>query len=114
MTTTERRTAARVNPRIPLRFRPISTPPTPEQRAESVNLSPHGVYFSPDFPLTVGAPVELFLKMPSELTGKTPTELRCTARVIHIQPDNLVTGKLGVGVHIERTEALKSPERWAS
>ncbi len=114
MTTTERRHAARVNLRIPLRFRPISTPPTPEHRAESVNLSPHGVYFSTDFPLTVGAPVELFLKMPRELTGNAPAELRCTARVIHIQPDNLVTGKSGVGVHIERSEALKNAERWAS
>ncbi len=114
MTTTERRVATRVNLRIPLRFRPISTPPTPEQRAESVNLSPHGVYFSTDFPLKVGAPVELFLKMPRELTGNAPTELRCTARVIHIQPDNLVTGKSGVGVHIESSEALKTPERWAS
>jgi hypothetical protein len=113
MNKTERRTAARLNLTIPLRFRPITNPVTPEQSAETVNLSQRGVCFSTVFPLSVGTPLELFLKMPRELTGKAATEVRCTARVVHIQPDVSVDGKTGVGVQIERYEALKSGESWA-
>jgi len=110
MNRTERRTATRLNLTIPLRFRPITNPATPEQSAETMNLSPRGVCFSTAFPLSVGTPLELLLKMPRELSGKVPSEVRCTARVVHIQPDVSVGGKAGVGVQIERYEALRSGE----
>ncbi len=114
MITNERRTANRVNLRIPVRFRTLASPAGGEQSAESVNISPRGVYFATPFPLKVGAPLELFLRMPSELTGQAGTELRCTARVVHIQPDTFLGGKAGVGVRIERYEAMANVERWAS
>ena len=102
MNTTERRTTTRLLLRIPLRFRPITNPASPEQRAESLNISQRGVYFATEFPPQAGTPVELLLKMPSELTGKTPAEIRCTARVVHVEPNTFVDGRAGVGVEIER------------
>ncbi len=114
MATTERRLAPRVNLKIPLRFRPILSPTIPEQKAESVNISQRGAYFVTDFPLKVGTPVELFLRMPRELTGQDATEVRCAARVVHVQPNIFVGSKSGVGVHIERYEAVSAGERWTS
>ena len=111
---TERRLDSRVNLRIPLRFRPINNVNAPMQVAESVNLSPRGAYFATDFPLQVGAPVEIFMKMPRELTGQPSADVRCTALVVHIERDAFVGGKAGVGVHIERYEALAGAERWTS
>lgn len=113
MTTKERRLVPRHNLRVPLRFRTITKPASPEQKAESLNISKRGVYFATDFPLKVGTPVELFLKMPMEVTGKAPTDLRCTARVVHLERNKFV-GKTGIGVHIEQLEAQVGVERWAS
>ena len=114
MNSNERRVAPRMNLRIPLRFRPITIPTLPEQRAETLNVSQNGVFFATDYPLTVGTPVELLLKMPRELTGKDSTEVRCKARVVHVQPDGFANNKAGVGAHIERYEAVSTGDRWAS
>jgi len=114
MKTAERRFATRVNLKIPLRFRPITNRTVPEQKAESMNLSQNGAYFVTDYPLLVGTPVELFLKMPRELTGQPATEMRCTARVIHIRPEAAEDHKLGVGVHIERYDPIATEGRWAT
>jgi len=113
MNITERRTATRLSLRIPLRFRSLSNSTSPEQRAETVNISQRGVFFTTAFPLTKGTPIEMLLKMPSELTGKAPAEVRCTAHVIHVQPDRSGDGKAGVGVVIERYQTLGAVERRA-
>ena len=113
MNITERRTATRLSLRIPLRFRALSNPTSPEQRAETVNISQRGVFFTTAFPLTKGTPIEMLLRMPSELTGKAPTEVRCTAHVVHVQPDGFGNGKAGVGVEIERYEMPGAGERRA-
>lgn len=113
MTLDERRSNTRLNLKVPLRFRPLLNPMAQEQRAETVNLSPRGAYFATDYPLKIGTPVEMFLKMPQELTGQPPTDLRCTARVVHVEPDMFLGGKAGVGVHIERYETVATTDRRA-
>jgi hypothetical protein len=42
MTSSNRRGETRIDVRIPIRFRPITNPPSAEQSAESVNISEHG------------------------------------------------------------------------
>src|SRR5713226_2559336 len=86
MNSNKRRVAPRMNLRIPLRFRPITIPTLPEQRAETLNLSQNGVFFATDYHLTVCSPVELLLKMPRELTGKESSEVLCNARVVDVEP----------------------------
>lgn len=113
MNITERRTATRLLLRIPLRFRPITNPTSPEQRAETLNISQRGVFFATAFPLKTGTPIEILLKMPTELTGRTPAEVRCTARVVHVEPGAFGDGKGGVGVEIERYEVPTARERRA-
>jgi hypothetical protein len=118
MNSHERRIDTRMNIRVPLRFRILNSPDSAEQAAESENVSQRGIYFATDVPLNVGTPVEVSLKMPRELGVQAPSDVKCVARVVHIEPDSFADGKAGIGLHIERYEAKASAgeggERWAS
>ncbi len=115
MSSSERRIDTRVNIRVPLHFRTLNAPNSAEQVAESENISQRGMFFETAVPLKVGTPLEVSLRMPPELAGKTSSDVRCVARVVHIKQSSLLGGKAGVGLHIERYEAKASAgERWAS
>jgi PilZ domain len=113
MSSIDRRMETRVNLCVPLKFRPVTDPPSGERTAESVNLSQRGLFFSTNVPLGLGSQVEVFITMPTEISGKPPAEVRCVGRVVHIKPGSLL-GKSGVGIRIERYEVLTARERWAS
>jgi PilZ domain len=70
----------------------------PEQHAESINLSEHGIFFVTDAVFQRGEAVEVFFKMPQEVTGEPPTQWRCTGLVVRVERVDSPTGKLGVGV----------------
>jgi hypothetical protein len=113
-TLTDRRRETRVDLCVPLKFRAIADPQSGEQAAESINLSQRGMCVSTSYPLTIGTEVEVFLKMPQELTGKPASEVRCTARVVHVQRAAL-SPRSEVGLRVERYEpAAAVRERWAS
>ena len=114
MNSTERRNDPRVNVRVPLRFRILNGLNPTEQTAEAENISQRGIYFTTAVPLKVGMPVEISLRMPQELGGKTSSDVKCVARVVRISDNPLPGGKSGVGLHIERYEAEASVgDRWA-
>ena len=112
MSSSNRRAEARIDVRMPIRFRPITEPPSPEQSAESVNISQHGLCFTTTCPLRVGEEVEIYLRMPRELSHDV-IQVRWNARVVHIVPNGL-TGKTGVGVRVERLSPLAERENWVS
>jgi hypothetical protein len=115
MSSSERRIDTRVNVRVPLRFRTLNNPGSSEQAAESENISQRGIYFETVVPLKIGTPVELFLCMPQEFAGKTSSDVKCVARVVHVRPSQGPGDKTGVGLHIERYEArMLAVDRWAS
>jgi hypothetical protein len=115
MNSSERRTDTRVNVRVPLRFRILNSPESIEQNAEAENISQRGIYFTTTIPLQVGTPLEVSLRMPRELAGKTPSDVKCVARVVHVHASSLLSGKAGVGLHIERYEAKASASQpWMS
>jgi hypothetical protein len=120
MNSRERRYDTRVNIRVPFRFRVLNNPDALEQTAESENISQRGILFATALPLKVGTPLEVSLKMPRELAGKYSSDVKCVARVVHVQPNAFLGGKAGIGVHIERYEAVAAAgagvmkERWAS
>lgn len=70
----------------------------PEHRAQSINVSFRGIYFVTKTALCQGEIVEVFLKMPEEVTGEPATEWRCTGHVVRVEPPVLPAGKLGIGV----------------
>lgn len=112
-TLTDRRNEARVNLRIPLRFKPIGNPSAGEQMAESENLSQRGIFIWTAYPLKLGAQLELRLRMPSEISGIPASEVHCTARVVRIQESDS-GGLLGAGLRIERYHTTVERDRWAS
>jgi hypothetical protein len=108
----ERRNELRVNVCEPVRLRPVTDPVSSEQLAETVNMSPRGLCVATDFLLKVGMQVELFLRIPREVSGCETTDVRCVARVVRVDPG--FGGKLGVGMRIERYEPLRVRDRWVS
>ena len=115
MSSSERRVDTRVNVCVPVRFRQLNNPGAQEQTAKSENISQRGLFFLTDVPLKIGTPVELSLRMPHELAGQAPSDVKCVARVVHVKPNSGPNGMLGIGLHIERYEAQAVlRERWAS
>jgi|SRR4029077_16220587 len=109
-----RHRAPRYLVRIPLRFRLLASPEMPEEIAESLNLSARGVSFATRFPLAVGTPIQLSLKVPEEVTGKPTSEWRCRGQVIHTRPIESNPGMVLVGVLIVYYEVVQVAGRRAS
>jgi Tfp pilus assembly protein PilZ len=110
MSSSNRRSETRIEVRMPIRFRPITDPPSAEQSAECVNISRHGLLFSTTCSLRVGEEVEIYLRMPRELS-ENAIKVRWNARVVHVAP-NGVPGKTGVGVRVERHSPIAESESW--
>ena len=110
MSSSNRRREDRIDVRMPIRFRPITNPPSAEQSAESVNISEHGLLFSTNCPLRVGEEVEIYLRMPRELS-QSLVQVRWNARVVHVEP-NGSAGKRGVGVRVEAYAPIVEREGW--
>jgi len=73
------------------------------------NLSARGAYLYVESRLTEGAPVELTLTMPSEITLGEKMRVRCKGRVLRVtQPDGKT--KSAIAVHFESYEYLATPE----
>ena len=53
------------------------------------------------------------MRVPHESTGQAATEVRCTARVVHVRLGRL-SGRTEVGLRIERYDAAAVRERWVS
>jgi hypothetical protein len=105
----DRRLSHRHSVRTALRVR-VWNSAQPEHRAESVNVSLRGIYFSTKTPLCEGEIVEVLLKMPEEVSGEETTEWRCTGHVVRVEPFDSTEGKLGVGVQFYCYEAAR-PEQ---
>ena len=103
----DRRVSRRVSFKTPLRVR-IWKSTAPEQRAESLNLSQHGVFFATDSPIREGETVEILLKMPEEITDEPTIEWRCTGHVVRVEKVDSSRGKLGVGVQFDCYEVSRS------
>lgn len=115
MRASERRQLARVNHRTPLRFRAVGVAADKtEHFTEALNVSRGGFFFASSAPLQVGMPIEATIRMPVEVTGNSPQEMRCTARVVHVRNEPYGDGRIGFGVEIEKYQTVAVQERWMS
>jgi len=115
MKATERRQLQRHNIRTPLRFRAMGVAADKtEHFTEAMNISSGGFFFATSAPLQVGTPIEVTLRMPPEVTGKSAQEMRCTARVVHVRNEPYGDGRIGFGAEIEKFQTLAVAERWMS
>jgi PilZ domain len=75
----------------------------PDSRdCETVNISELGIYFRSHEHVAFGEELEMSFRLPSELTGRGPEEVRCSARVVHVDASIDGKGTSGVGVAIGR------------
>ena len=89
----------------------IEQVPLPHE-GETVNLSERGVGFKSRQPLSLGQAIEVFFTLPTELTGRIAEDVRCIAKVMHVDPDREIPGYVRVGAMIERFEHVASGSRW--
>jgi PilZ domain len=81
---------------------------------EALNLSERGVYFTSRENLQVGEPLEMFFTLPRELTGRGPEQVKCSARVVHVDEASDQYGQRGFGATVERFEPIAQPRNWAN
>lgn len=81
---------------------------------ETVNISERGIGFKSPLKFSVGDSVEVFLTLPRELTGRRSEEVRCDARVVHVETNPDAVGMTGVGAAVERFEPLSNGHAWAN
>ena len=87
--------------------------PLSEHVGKALNLSERGVYFTCREELSIGQPLELYFTLPSELTGRAPENVRCIARVVHVDEDG--QGELrGIGASVEEFEPLSAIRNWSN
>ena len=124
----ERRISPRKECTVPLRFRVangtnqlVTGSPSARTSAlfgtvegESVNLSERGIYFRSRQRVSVGEPLEMYFTIPRELTGRSAEQVRCSARVVHVEPQADRQGLVGVGAAVERFEPMSSARNWGN
>jgi PilZ domain len=129
----ERRTSPRKDCVVPLRFRVLENPTLPWEeltathqssaykgsirsatlKGEAVNLSERGIYFTSRATLVVGELLEMYFSLPGELTGRGPEQVRCNARIVHVE-NREDLGALGIGAIVERFQPILTPRDWAN
>ncbi len=94
--------------RLPITVRWTDETVVGEISTESREVSSRGLYFHLPKGLKSGAPVEIVMTLPHELTQAGPVRVRCLGRVLRSSPDT--TGQVGVAAAIERYEFLRNGE----
>jgi len=90
----------------------LVTIPLPQQ-GETVHLSERGIRFKTRHSRSVGESVEIFFMLPPELTGRRAIEdVKCNARVVHVDREADMSGRIGVGTAIERFERTSVARNW--
>ena len=102
-----RRLARRYSLRVPVRFRLRRASNPCEQEVESENISRRGVFFRTGLSLSKGAPVDILLEMPEEVTGVPAANWLCTGRVVRIEKDT-ENARLGVAIQFDFYEVSRS------
>jgi PilZ domain len=111
-TTVEAATTAGIGREVQMRQAPAALLDLYDGQA--VNLSERGIYFKSPEALMVGDSVEMFFTLPQELTGRRSEEVRCNARVVHVDRNIDAQGSIGAGATVERFEPINRVRSWAN
>lgn len=135
MSNRERRDSPRKECAVPLRFRILAngngsyvqeaapreellahkvSAYSPSYEGKALNLSERGLYFTAREKLSIGEPLEIYLTIPRELTGRGPEPVRCRARVVHVDEIYPQQGVKGVGAIVDRYETVAMSRNWGN
>jgi hypothetical protein len=92
---------------------PGTAQPMQPHDAVTVNLSERGVGFKSKETVGLGQSIEIYFTLPTELTGRIPEDVRCTARVVHVD-HHQEHGFTSVGADIQRFERITSGRVWGN
>lgn len=109
MAITERRSRKRYPLKLAVSVRPPGVSAAGEILTECRDVSSQGVYFFLEEPLKSGAPVEIMLTLPSEITRGDPVRVRCEARVQ--RTETMGKDRVGIAAKIERYRFLPGKRR---
>jgi len=105
----DRRNVQRFQLKLPLEVRCSKNGSGSEKVATATkDVSSRGVYFFLPKDVSDGAPVEIYMTLPNELTLAGPVQVRCLGHV-H-RSEKLESGQLGVVATIERYEFLREDD----
>ena len=115
----ERRAGQRFSFLLPVSVRDVLT--GAEAPGFTQDISSRGVFFFTEMALNEGAPIELTLNMPSEITLGATMRVRCRGRVLRVvrpsikglasaQSQSPAETKIGVAVRLEGYEYLRDAE----
>lgn len=116
MSRTERRISPRKICTVAIRFNFGSNEHTRESSehiGKALNLSERGIYFTCREKLSVGQPLDLNFTLPTELTGRVPENVRCRARVVHVDESGQ-DGLRGIGACVEHFEPMAAFRDWTN
>jgi len=113
---TERRATRRYDISLPISIRPNSIPVSAQDDGSSNNgktrnISPHGIYFTVEPSVAVGAGLDITVMLSSEIGPGPMAMVRARATVVRVE-DRLTT-LVGVAAVIEKYEIVRK-ERTAS
>ena len=109
MSDSDRRNVQRFQLKLPLVVRCSKHGTNGEKVSTATkDVSSRGVYFFLPKDVGEGAPVEIYMTLPNELTLAGPVQVRCLGHV-H-RSEKLENGELGVVATIERYEFLREDE----
>lgn len=103
----ERRFTPRHKLQIPLTIQPLAGSNLPAQSAQSTDVSIRGLYFASDLSFEIGAPVQVLLQMPEEITGRASPKWSCTGRVVRVDSRQDAGGRRGIAVEIHYYDVLR-------
>ncbi len=109
-----RRQAPRFNMRVQLSYKPVGAPDSAEVIVHSDNISSRGVYFRTHKLLSVGTPLQLFLRMPREVAGSRASTWCCVGRVVHNRPPKAPYKGPGMGIEFHYYDVVRDAEHTAS
>lgn len=105
MNDTERRTTRRYTMALPLAVRCAGPGGVVERAGKTRDVSYRGLYFFADAVVEPGTEIEFTLTLPREVTMATDVQIRCSGRVVRVEPHN---GDRGIAAQIEHYEFLPS------
>ncbi|HUO35088.1 MAG TPA: PilZ domain-containing protein [Candidatus Acidoferrum sp.] len=78
---------------------------------EAIDISERGVCFLSGEKIEVGEAVEMLFTLPRDLTGRNTEDVRCNARVVHVDKVGQ-NGAWKVGAYVESYKPLQSYRTW--
>jgi hypothetical protein len=99
----ERRSTRRYTMSLPLAVRCTGPSGIVERPGKTRDVSFRGLYFFADASVEAGTEIEFTLTLPREVTLATDVHIRCSGRVVRVEPHD---GDRGIAAQIEHYEFL--------